>query len=348
MAADVRVSAVRLLVQMLTHGGTLTSLLPDAQQKLPENERALLQAFCYGMARWSLRLSGLVDQLLSKPLKRKDLDVYLLLQLGIYQLDYMRIPSHAAVNTTVQAAANLGKPWARALVNAVLRNYQRRLSALDENLSLAQQVAHPQWLLTLLQQDWPGQWQQIVDQGNAHAPMSVRVNVGQISLDRYRQRLHEEGIEAFPNRFAPEALELKVPVPVQALPGFDAGEVSVQDTAAQLAAQLLNRASGGRLLDACAAPGGKTAHALEIGDWQHVEVLDIHAKRLQRVRESLTRLSLADRTALHVADAATVENGGMARRLTQYYWTLPAPVLASSVVIRISKCCDVLTMLLHW
>lgn len=303
-------AAVQVITQLLTRGGSLTRLLPAAQQRVATADRALLQAYCYGLARWSTRLAGVVDQLLKSPLRRKDLDVYLLLQLGVFQLAYMHTAPHAAVNATVAATAGLGKPWARSLVNAVLRNYQRRTDSLIARLSPAARLAHPQWLLELLQSDWPHHWQAIVEANNQQPPMTLRVNSRQSGIDAYLECLLAAGQTASPVAAAPQALILAKPVAVDLLPEFESGSVSVQDAAAQLASRILTDAcpTGGRLLDACAAPGGKTAHALESGHWQSVVALDNDESRLQRVRDSVLRLALARQLVTHCADALQVDD----------------------------------------
>jgi len=197
----------------------------------------------------------------------------------------------------------MGKPWAKGLVNAVLRNFQRQsdtlLAALDEPANLS----HPTWLLDLFKQDWPDSWASIVEHGNTQAPMTLRVNEAQISRDDYLEALLSTGIDASPVSQVSSAITVTAPVSVAALPDFDKGMVSVQDVAAQLAASLLGSGEGLRLLDACAAPGGKTAHALEYGQWQQVVALDQDADRLARVAETLQRLQLSPRCELHCANA---------------------------------------------
>jgi 16S rRNA (cytosine967-C5)-methyltransferase len=305
---DVRVAAVKVMQQLHTGGGSLTRLLPVAQATVADADRALLQAMCFGMARWSQRLSGLVDSLLDKPLKRKDQDIYLLMQLGIYQLAHTRVAPHAAVDTTVAAVKKMGKPWAKGLVNAVLRNYQRQVSSLEDGLSESSTLAHPEWLLTHFQQDWPQDWTRIVEQNNQQAPMTLRVNQRHHTTEQYLALLEKQELLATPVEFVPSALVLEKATSVHALPGFADGHVSVQDGAAQIAASILGKGAGKRLLDACAAPGGKTAHALEFGDWQQVVALDQDAERLEKVGETLDRLALGERAVLQSADAANLDS----------------------------------------
>lgn len=305
----IRLACVQLMQQLLGSSGSMTRLLPEAQSRVAEREQAQLQAWAYGFARYSGELEGIVDQLLDKPLKKKDLDVYLLMQLGVFQLRHTPTSAHAAVDETVKVVKQLKKPWARGLINAVLRNYQRRAEELEAALTDVQRLSHPQWLLSRLQNDWPEQWQDICEQNNTQGPMTLRVNLRRGTVEDYRQRLSSAGIESQSVEGAPAALRLDSPVPVAQLPGFEAGDVSVQDAAAQLAAGYLARycPEGGRLLDACSAPGGKTAHALESGAFADMVALDQDASRLERVEATLSRLGLGDNCQLQAVDAADIE-----------------------------------------
>lgn len=307
---DIRLACVQMMQELQSRGGSLTRLLPAAQARVADAEKAQLQAWAYGFARFSGELRGLVDQLLDKPLKPKDLDVYLLMQLGIYQLRHTSTAGHAAVDETVKVVKRLKKPWARGLVNAVLRNYQRQHAKLESRLSDEQRWSHPAWMLEQLQSDWPDQWQAICTANNTQAPMTLRVNVQRGEVAHYQRRLEDAGMQASTVEGAPQALQLSSAVPVSQLPGFADGEVSVQDAAAQRAGLHLvtNTPAGGRLLDACAAPGGKTAHVLEMDHFSSVLALDHDADRLSRVDETLQRLQLSEAASTQVADAADTEH----------------------------------------
>jgi 16S rRNA (cytosine967-C5)-methyltransferase len=250
---------------------------------------------CYGVLRYYPRLAYLAAQLLNKPLKRKDLDVQQLILIGLYQLAYLKVPAHAAVAETVAATRLLGKDWATGLVNALLRGFQRGAAPLlaQADTDPVARYAHPAWWLTQLQSDWPAHWQDILAANNQRPPMTLRVNARHGSRDDYAARLQAAGIIAQPVAQAPQALTLENPVDVAQLPGFGEGAVSVQDAAPQLAAPLLELAPGQRVLDACAAPGGKTAHLLETEPSLHVLALDKDAQRLARVQDTLARLQLA-------------------------------------------------------
>ena len=306
--ADQRLVCIQLMQELQTKGGSLTRLLPKALSRVADADRSQLQAWSYGMARWSGELRGLVDQLLDKPLKPKDLDVYLLMQLGVFQLRHTPIAPHAAVNETVNVIKRLKKPWARGLVNAVLRNYQRQCDALEQALSDSAQFSHPDWLLQRFKQDWSDQWQSICEANNTQAPMTLRVNRNHHSASDYLQLLNEQGVMASEVPDVDDALMLRSPVSVTVLPGFEQGHVSVQDAAAQLAGQQLMRFAprNGRMLDACAAPGGKTALVLERQHFTSVTALDVDKERLQRVSETLQRLAMREDAQLIAADARHV------------------------------------------
>ncbi len=291
-----RAVAVKVLLRVIVDGRSLSVALPEQLVKLSDpTERPLTQELCYGVMRYGVRLEAIAKQLLNKPLKRKDRDVECLILLGLYQLIYMRIPPHAVVAETVEAVNAIGKGWARGLVNAVLRNFQRgeqKLLAKADSTPVAR-YAHPEWLLAMIKRGWPDEWQAIAEGNNHYPPMVLRVNPAHGSREAYLQRLQDEGVAATALTALPSAVVLQQSVEVERLPGFGAGDVSVQDGAAQLAAWLLNPQAGERLLDACAAPGGKCCHLLEqTPEAREVVAIDIDEERLQRVRENLTRLNL--------------------------------------------------------
>lgn len=304
-AVEVRVAAIRLLETLLDGGGSLTRLLPVAQAALPMADRALLQSYAYGLARWSGQLDTVLAVLLERPLKARDRDLQLLLQLGLFQLLHTRTPTHAAVDSSVATAVALDKPWARGLVNGVLRNADRRRGELLATLDPRAELSHPDWLLDALQDDWPEDWRAIARANNERAPMVLRVNLAKNDREHYQRLLAAADLIAKPLGDAPAALVLDAAVPVESLPGFDDGLVSVQDGAAQLAIGLLINAvaPGARLLDACAAPGGKTAQAIESGHFGDIIALDHDAGRLARAADTLARLELSERAELLVADA---------------------------------------------
>lgn len=299
---DVRGVAAQVLASVLG-GQSLNAALPSSLHEVEEKDRSLLQQLCYGSLREAPRLQGLLLQLLDKPLRRKDTDVECLLLLGLYQLGSMRIPDHAAVAQTVDAIDQLKKPWARGLTNAVLRRYLREQEVLLDALDEASAASHPAWLFGKLKKQWPQQWERIVAANNAQPPMTLRINTLNTNRDDYLQQLREAGIEGTAGRLCPEAITLTQPIDVDALPGFSNGDCSVQDEAAQIAAHLLGAQPGERVLDACAAPGGKTGHILELQPALEALVAqDISTQRLEKVAENLSRLKL--KATLLTADAS--------------------------------------------
>jgi len=291
-----RAQAAQLLAVFWQRKPSLTGLLASGLTGVADpRDKALIQALCYGVIRWHDRLEGIASALVGKPLKQRDRDIHYLFLIGFYQIVYMRIPDHAVVSATVAATKELDKPWARGLVNAVLRRFLRERDALlakvDEEP--VARYAHPAWLIERLRTQRPDQWQAILDEGNRHPPMSLRVNRLVMSRDEYIERLDERDMRAAISPYAPDAVILDQAVNVDSLPGFRDGWVSVQDVAAQLAAGLLDLAPGQRVLDVCAAPGGKTCHILESEPaLAAVFALDNDASRLTDVRDNLDRLGL--------------------------------------------------------
>ncbi|MFI8373594.1 16S rRNA (cytosine(967)-C(5))-methyltransferase RsmB [Pseudomonas helleri] len=328
-----RLAAAKALTAVLNGKASLNSSLPLQLDKVEVRDRGLTQDLAFGTARWQPRLSALANKLLQKPFKAADADVEALLLVGLYQLLYTRIPAHAAIGETVGCADKLKKPWAKGLLNAVLRNAQRESEALLAELEHDPVVrtAHPRWLQKSLKAFWPQQWEAICAANNAHPPMILRVNRRHHSRNAYLQLLIEAGIEAQPCAFSQDGIVLAEACDVRNLPGFAEGWISVQDEAAQLAADLLDLAPGQRVLDACCAPGGKTCHILEVEpQLAGVVAVDLEAKRLVRVRENLERLGLsAELIAADGRDTATWWDGKPFQRIL-----LDAPCSATGVIRR--------------
>ena len=328
-----RLAAAKALTAVLNGKASLNSSLPLQLDKVEVRDRGLTQDLAFGTARWQPRLSALANKLLQKPFKAADADVEALLLVGLYQLLYTRIPAHAAIGETVGCADKLKKPWAKALLNAVLRNAQRESEALLAELERDPVVrtAHPRWLQKSLKAFWPEQWEAICAANNAHPPMILRVSRRHKTRDDYLQLLLEAGIEAQPCVYSQDGIVLAQACDVRNLPGFAEGWISVQDEAAQLAADLLDLAPGQRVLDACCAPGGKTCHILEVEPkLAGVVAVDLEAKRLVRVRENLERLGLsAELIAADGRDTATWWDGKPFQRIL-----LDAPCSATGVIRR--------------
>ncbi|GLH20705.1 MAG: 16S rRNA (cytosine(967)-C(5))-methyltransferase RsmB [Pseudomonas atacamensis] len=290
-----RLAAAKALAAVLSGKASLNSSLPTQLDKVEDRDRGFTQDLAFGTARWQPRLSALAEKLLQKPFKAADADVEALLLVGLYQLLYTRVPAHAAIGETVGCADKLKKPWAKGLLNAVLRNAQRESETIFAELERDPVVrtAHPRWLQKSLKAFWPQQWEAICAANNAHPPMILRVNRRHHSRDAYLALLGEAGIAATPCVYSRDGIVLEAAADVRSLPGFAEGWISVQDEAAQLAADLLDLAPGQRVLDACCAPGGKTCHILEAEPaLAGVVAVDLEAKRLVRVKENLERLGL--------------------------------------------------------
>jgi len=303
-----RLLALEILVSLVMGKGSLSSQLATIAPRYPSANLALLREYTFGVSRWYHQLSFLSGQLLDKPLRRKDSDVYCLILLGLYQLFFMRTPDHAAVNESVALTRQLKKPWAKNLVNAVLRQALREREPLLLAVSADKQAStsHPQWLLQTLATDWPDQADTILANNNQQAPMVLRVNQQRISRPDYLARLAAGGIPGVPGQHTTTAIVLDEPVDVSALPGFADGLVSIQDEASQLAAALLHPAAGARVLDACAAPGGKTCALLEQAEALDLTALDNNEARLARVHENLSRSGL--QATVLCADAARLDH----------------------------------------
>ena len=306
VGARTRAVAAEVVDAVVTAGQSLDAAIAANEDRVPVGERPLLRLLCYGALRHNWRLQSWIDALLDRPLRRRDRVVNALLAIGFLQLVDTRIPDHAAVSLTVEAARQLRRPKLAGLVNACLRRFQREGLATREPSDDEARWDHPTWLIERLRSDWPDDWQGILEANNARAPMWLRVNSLRGTVDAYRQRLAVAGLEAEPLGGFADALRLAAPTAVVDLPGFGVGDVSVQDAAAQLAARWLLRDERSRALDACAAPGGKTGHLLEIGgEGLRLTALDGDESRAARIDENLDRLGL-DATVT-VGDASKPE-----------------------------------------
>lgn len=315
-----RAHAARIIARVL-HGGVSLREAFDATN----TDRALVQALVYGTVRFYWSLKPCLTQCLSKPLRLpKEANLEALLLVGLYQIQGMRVPEHAAVSETVAAASLIGRKHAKGLVNAVLRN------ALRNNLLNEKRPNHPDWMIQRIQTDWPQHSQEILAANDAHPPMWLRVNERIYDRESYRALLSASGHQAEACPYVPSALRLSQPCDVHELPEFAQGAVSVQDAAAQLATPLLQVESGMRVLDACAAPGGKTCHILERQpDLAQLVAVDSDGSRLDRLADNLTRLGLTGVTT-KVCDLASNWWGG--ERFHRIL--LDAPCSASGVIRR--------------
>ena len=304
-----------LAVEHVLDGGTLPVALAKfapTETGAPGRRRALVVELAYGTLRHWGRLDALVRALATKPIA--DAPLRCLVAVALYQLDHMRAPPFAVVDHAVNAAAALTRPAAKALVNALLRRFLRERDSLMDAV-VADPVArwsHPRWWVDRVQREFPGQWQDLLASGNQQAPLALRVNRRIGTREALLAEFAGTGINATP---VGDAGIIVVPATnVRTLPGFAAGAFSVQDPGAQLAAPLLAPLSGQRVLDACAAPGGKTTHLLELADVELV-ALDRDGERLARLRDNLQRLQLGGDNVRVVAGDAGDPSGWWDGRL---------------------------------
>lgn len=295
---NLRGCAAQILSHVLSDGQSLTFALEQGLPKLKDSkDRGFVQALCYGVIRHYYALDLILSRLLSKPLKQKDGDIKALLLVGLYQLQHMRVKSHAAVSETVAATSH--KPWSKGLVNAVLRQYLRDAEALQQICEADSQARHnhPAWIIKRLQENWPDHVDQLLHANDQQPPMTLRINQLKTTRAEYQDNLAAQGIAAQSIDCCDTALRLDQALTIDQLPGFSEGQISIQDSAAQLAAELLDLQPGQRVLDMCAAPGGKTAAILERQpSLQSLLAIDIDETRLQRVKDNLARLGLQAET----------------------------------------------------
>lgn len=301
----IQLEAAKIVGKVVRNGRNLTQVLSETLRKQSDftaQERGALQDLCYGTLRFYARLAFILDSLLERHVRESTLRFLLLV--ALYQLQHTKAGQHAVVDQAVRATKNVDSA-ASGLVNAVLRNFLRKQSSLLEAADQNEEsrFSYPQWWIDMLKAQYGEQAAAILEAGNQHPPMALRVNVQHTTAAEYQALLLQQDIES--HRVEPDALILQHPTAVERLPKFSEGWVSVQDAGAQYAARLLDVQGGMRILDVCAAPGGKTAHLLEISDIKMVAV-DKDEARLQRVRENLHRLRL--KAQVVCGDAAEPES----------------------------------------
>lgn len=321
------------VINDVTDGRSLTDCLDRCLPMMRESrDRAFVQALCYGVCRYYTQLDVILSELLQSPMKEKDSDVHALLMVGLFQLIYMRLPEYAAVTETVNATAKFDKAWSRGFVNAIMRSYLREHERIEKMIAKDDEAvyAHPDWWIRLTKNAWPTHWEDILQENNEHPPFALRVNLAKTTREAYLQTLREASLEAEPILETESGIILSEPKPVEALPGFAEGLVSVQDGAAQLCAELLLLEGGQHVLDACAAPGGKLTHILESKKNITAIAVEKDKQRLLSMNENLTRLHLqASCLCSDVADTRTWWDGKLFDRIL-----LDAPCSASGVVRR--------------
>ncbi|MGI1679435.1 MAG: 16S rRNA (cytosine(967)-C(5))-methyltransferase RsmB [Cellvibrionaceae bacterium] len=298
---DTRAAAATVIGQLLQQKGSLANLIPHYISKVSPQEQSLFQEMCFGTARWQPQLHCYLERLLEKPLRNKDQDIHALLLIGLYQLIYMRTPDHAVLHSTVAATKPLKKVWAKKFVNGVLRRFLREKDTLDESLSASKKTgdiftfSHPKWFIDQIKAAWPDHFNAILTANNERSPLTLRINKKIISRGNYLKLLNENNVVAKKTRFSADGITLEKPTDVATLPLFLEGGFSVQDESPQFAAELLELEADFTILDACCAPGGKTAHILEQDlVYKKIVGLDVSEQRLQRTAENLSRLTLSE------------------------------------------------------
>jgi len=294
-----RVLAARVLAQVIGRGRSLKAELTTALPSLDDSrDRALLEALCFAVLRRRTAYDAALAKWMQRPLGARDEELRALLLVGFAQLDALDLPAHAALSATVEAARALGRERQAGMVNALLRRAQR-----DGIPALPARDAFPKWLAEQIEQDWPDQAEAIFSESLTPAPLWLRVNRQQGDRAAMLQRLEAAGIAAEATDLAADAIRLPVPVAVTALPGFSDGALSVQDLSAQQVADALAPRPGARVLDACAAPGGKSAHLLERDPSLRLLALDIDPRRLKRISETFARTGVGEHAQVRAADA---------------------------------------------
>ncbi len=280
------VSSVRTLLKV-AQGRSL-------DQSIARKDSPLSRQISYGVLRNFYYLSACLEQLLNKPMADKHQDLELLIMAGIYSIDELNRPAHASVNFAVESTVPLKKAWAKKLVNGVLRNYQRKRDQIREALEQDReaQTNHPEWLTNLLASAYPDHLDAIIVANQNEPPMTLRVNLAIHTREAYLDKLASKDMAAKAGTLCQTSIYLEQPVPAEHLPGFAEGEVSIQDEASQLIVELLNLEPGQKILDACAAPGGKTCAILEQDESLRVCAIDQDANRTNLIKDNLNRLGL--------------------------------------------------------
>ena len=324
---NIRAIAARVLTQV-QYGQSLAQCLPAAEEKIEFDDIPFLRELCYGSCRWYFRLNALAKMLLEKPFQDQDEDLHQLLIVGCYQLYFTRIPAHAAISETAEACRQLRFDGLVKVVNGVLRNIQRQEAALNTD-SDTLRFNTPAWFIKRLQQAYPSNWQAIIEQSHQRPPMWLRNNRLSQSREDYLNALAAQDIDAEAGP-SPDSILLESPKDVANLPEFMQGAASVQDGAAQWAATLLAPTANELVLDACAAPGGKSCHLIELAPSINLVAVDFDEKRLARVQQNLDRLHLKAQV-IH-GDAANIDSWWQGQQFDRIL--LDAPCSATGVIRR--------------
>lgn len=329
--AEPRLAAARVVRAVLDDRRSLGPALEPELAALPAaRDRALTRRLAASVLRRHPALERALGRLLSRPLPRRQRLIHHLLGVGLTQLWHLDMPSHAGVNATVEAARLAGEPRMTRLVNGVLRGFQRHRDEIEGMIETDPEARHGHlaWMIECLRRAWPDDWQAVLEACNRPPPRWLRVNRRRVRRDDYLEHLDAAGIRARAGEL-PDAVVTDHAVAIRDLPGFGDGLVSIQDAGAQMAVDMLDLADGQRVLDACAAPGGKTGHILERVDAQ-VLAVDADAARVSHVRENLGRLGLVAEVV--AADAACPQTWWDGRRFDRIL--VDAPCSSTGVTRR--------------
>lgn len=316
----------------MAHGRSGAEVIPEMLAELAEKERGFAREVFSGSLRYLPRLQWFTSQVIQRPIKEKDTLVKAILITGIYQLYYMRVPSHAAVSESVNVTRELGIPWGGKFINGTMRAADSRRETLIAEAEEADETrfGHPEWLVNWLKHAWPEHWESVLEANNTPASITLRARAEFGGRDALQKALADAEIESQPGKLAAQSLILETGGDVTAMPGFEEGHFVVQDEAAQLASELLAPQTGDRVLDACAAPGGKTCHLLDLQpELTELLALDVEISRLERVEENLERLGLSAQVICGDATRSDWWDGEQFDRIL-----LDAPCSATGVIRR--------------
>lgn len=327
---SLRAIIARQFSEIAYQGASANRIIGQLDRHLSDpRDLAFARECLFGSARHYEKLNWILSQLLQKPLKTKEIEIRSLLITGIYQLLFLDTPPHAVISESVHASRQLKKNWASGLVNAVLRNTQRQGEKFLTSSKMPEHVSAgmPLWLMKRLKKAWPNDWLSICEFSNQKAPMTLRVNESHPKFDQYEYLLKQANIEFERNPSITSAIKLQHPCNVYEIPEFDSGLFSVQDLSAQLAAWLLPVEPEAMVLDACAAPGGKTAHLLERYSNIQLTALELDSARAEKIQQNLSRIGVS--CQVEIADASQWQSSHLLDAVL-----LDAPCSATGVIRR--------------
>lgn len=323
--------AAKLCYEVIDKGRSLDAALDGLPSDIEPRDRAFIQNLCFGVTRWYWQLKLAAEPLLNKPIRNKDKVIYFVLLQGIYQIKFLGIADHAAVSDSVECCDRLGKKWAKGMINACLRRFLRTKNEFRDD-SIAD-FSHPEWMAKTLYAAWPEHAKTILAANNQQPPMCLRVNPAKSSRENYLTLLAQQELTANADPYSKYGIRLSSNTSVNNLPNFFNGWASVQDTASQLAANYLDLETNDRLLDACAAPGGKTAAILESGAIKgEMHALDIGGERNNKLKNTLERLQLTKRVHIISGDARQPKDWWDNKKYSKIL--LDAPCTGSGVIRR--------------